>query len=524
MAPGVDPAAPREPAHCLVRCSDAHRNVVKAVRFPLALVAGIVAVVASVTVPSAAEPAPSRLAPVSCPEVAAPAYAGAAASLGLDATGAATPVWSAAVGSPEAIEGGLAFVAGSCIAAVEVATGRVAWTRGSSQGGFGLVADGSTLLVATGVQVGQAPAMVSAVIDGLTAYDPRSGAERWSVGLPDDGQQFPAVLAGGTVVVAQADGSLLGLSEQDGHQVWSDPAPDGCAGGGQLGGLEPDARAFGTVAGTGSPTAAIAYSCPSGGSVAEVDAASGSRLWSWKAPDGWGVDQQQAVTVTTGAPGGDAVAVPISEATSDPATMAPAPGPSRATRIDSPYGYAESEDVVVLDPSSGRPRWDLEGVPGQAVSVVGGAESLCVVSDAGADCRSALDGAPRWFEGWPGSNASADHPALECVDMSVLSNPCVVANGAEMLVVTAAASAPAYPPEPGPPTPAGAFLLSALDMTSGRTVASLTLPSFNNLHSDHGVSLALPPAVLLASGGLVLVSPQYEETGVVEAFALPPES
>jgi len=155
--------------------------------------------------------------------------------------------------------------------------------------------------------------------------------------------------------------------------------------------------------------------------------------------------------------------------------------------------------------------------------VVGGAESLCVVSDAGADCRSALDGAPRWFEGWPGSNASADHPALECVDMSVLSNPCVVAGGAEMLVVTAAASAPAYPPEPGPPTPAGAFFLSALDMTSGRTVASLTLPSFNT-RGDHEVSLAIPPGVLLAFDGLVLVSPEFDGTAVVEAFALPPES
>jgi hypothetical protein len=500
--------------------------VVEAVRLPVSVVAGIVAVAASVTVPSAAEPAPSPPSSVSCPQVGAPAYAGAAASLGLDATGAASPVWSAAVGSPEATEGGLAFVLGNCIVAVDVATGRVAWTSAPIQGGFGLVADGSTLLVSTGVQVGQAPGMVSEVIAGLTAYDPRTGAERWSIGLPDDGQQFPAVLAGGVVVVSQADGSVLGLSEQDGHQLWSDPAPTGCAGGGEMGGLQPDARAIGTVDGTGRAAAAVAYSCPGGGGVADLDAVSGRRLWAWEAPEGWEVDRQRAVTVTTGVPGGDAVAVPISlvPPANAPPTVAPAPGPSRETSIDSPYGDAESEDVVVLDPSSGRPRWDLEDLAGQWVTVVGGAGSLCVATDAGVDCRSALHGTPRWSEGWPGSNASISYPALECLDLSALSTPCIVADGAEMDVVTAAASAPAYPLRPGPPTPAGAFLLTALDMTSGRTVASLTLPSFNNPYSDHGVSLALPPAVVLAAGGLVLVSPQYEETDVVEAFAVPPES
>ncbi len=34
----------------------------------------------------------------------------------------------------------------------------------------------------------------------------------------------------------------------------------------------------------------------------------------------------------------------------------------------------------------------------------------------------------------------------------------------------------------------------------------------------------MPPGVLLAAGGRVLVSPQYRETGVVEAFAFSPVS
>jgi hypothetical protein len=52
-------------------------------------------------------------------------------------------------------------------------------------------------------------------------------------------------------------------------------------------------------------------------------------------------------------------------------------------------------------------------------------------------------------------------------------------------------------------------------------VASVTLPAFNNSRSDHAVSLAVPPAVLAVGDGMVLVSPQFEETDVVEAFSEP---
>ena len=62
-------------------------------------------------------------------------------------------------------------------------------------------------------------------------------------------------------------------------------------------------------------------------------------------------------------------------------------------------------------------------------------------------------------------------------------------------------------------------MLTALNLATGRTEATLTLPAYN-VESDHAVSLAMPPAVLLAAGGMVLVSPQFEETDVVEAFAL----
>jgi hypothetical protein len=58
-------------------------------------------------------------------------------------------------------------------------------------------------------------------------------------------------------------------------------------------------------------------------------------------------------------------------------------------------------------------------------------------------------------------------------------------------------------------------------MATGAILSTLTLPSFDNTGSDQGVSLSLPPAVLLVADGQVLVSPQFEATEVVEALAAP---
>ena len=74
-----------------------------------------------------------------------------------------------------------------------------------------------------------------------------------------------------------------------------------------------------------------------------------------------------------------------------------------------PLHYSQTTDVVVLDPGSGRTLWDLTDVVGQLLTA-GGAGTLCVLTDAGADSRSALDGAPRWSITWPGSNASSQPP------------------------------------------------------------------------------------------------------------------
>ena len=177
--------------------------------------------------------------------------------------------------------------------------------------------------------------------------------------------------------------------------------------------------------------------------------------------------------------------------------------------------------MVVLDAAAGHPLWDLEGVDAQALSAVGGAGSLCILTDAGGDCRSASDGASRWSVDWPGSNASWNSPAPDCIDLGVISQPCAVSSDGRLYLALATDSAPPYLLEPGPATPAGAFVIAALNMATGATLSTLTLPSLDNTGSDQGVSLSLPPAALLVADGQVLVSPQSEATEVVEALAAP---
>jgi outer membrane protein assembly factor BamB len=437
--------------------------------------------------------------------------------------GAVGPAWSGQVGQPREVEGTTAFgTDGTCIVAVGVVTGQIEWSAAPPAGHpdlFGLTADASTVLVATGVTVGQAPALEFPVVNELVAYDSATGQPRWAVALPDDGQGLPAVLTGGVVVVSGADGSLLGLSESDGHQLWSDPAPAGCTTGGSTTGVAEAAVVGAAPAGQGA-LALVADGCPGGGSVVAVDASTGITRWTWPAPRGWTVDVQEAAAVSTGSSAEFAVTAPISllPSANAPASVAPAPAPALSTAIGNAYQVSGSSDVVVLDGATGGVRWDLAGVVGQGIVAVGGDGILCVLTDAGADCRSAQDGTRAWSTTWPGSNASADAPALSCVDRVMQS--CVASAGGVLYLALATASTPAYPPEWTPTTPYGSFVLTALSLANGRRVLAIPLPAFS-VQSDHAVSLALPPAVLAAGGGMVLVSPQFEETGLVEAFAEP---
>ena len=410
----------------------------------------------------------------------APGQAGAPAGLELDATDATAPVWSAQAGRLSVAVGGTAYgteydtaTKTECIVAVELATGGLEWDSPPPAGHpdlFGVVADGSTILAPTGVDVGNAPDLVLPLVNQLVAYDSLTGVVRWTVDIPDDGQGIPAPMLGGVVVVSEADGTLLGLSEGDGHQLWSDSYAFSCAGkGGTVSNIPAGtlAQVLG-VLGAG-PDVAVGYQCTGtgGGGVAAVDAATGGRVWSWPMP-----------------------------------------------------GYSEGTDVVVLDAASGQPLWDLENVAAQVLSVVGGTGSLCVLTAVGADCRAALTGASLWSAYWPGAHASSQNPALDCVDMAAIAQPCAVSVGGLLYVALATDAARGDANPPGPPE-SGIFVLTELDMATGATVASLPLPGFSAGPDGIGVSLESPPAAVEVAVGLVLVSPQFEETDVVEAFAAP---
>jgi len=424
--------------------------------------------------------------------------------------------------------GGTAYgtggAAGDCITAIDVVTGQVDWTVAPPPGHpelFGMVADASTVLAVTGAKPGNGPGLDAPTVNEIAAYNSATGRLRWDVSIPDDGQQVPGLLAGSFVVLAEADGSLLGLSETSGHQIWRDRPPKACAAGTQDG-LQPNAAVLGlgpVVAGV--PTV-IATSCAEEGGVVAIDAATGTRRWTWNVPKGWELDQQMSNTDSTGASGAVTVAAVISliPPANAPATVAPAPGPLLPTKIANVYGYAETDDVVMVDALTGRSFWDLTNVVGRLLPV-GGAGSMCVLTDAGVDCRRATDGAALWSMNWTADNASSSHPAMQCMDQVGSGQSCAVAASGLLYVALPTASTPAYLPLPGPSSPPGTFAVTSLRMDTGKVVTKLPLPAFVDVQTSIATSLSAPPAVLIAANGLVLVTPDYEETDIVEAFATP---
>lgn len=456
-------------------------------------------------------------------------YSGAPAALGLDARGATAPVWSSRIGQPQAVEGDRSFGIAdannsgtACVVATDLASGQIQWATNPPADHpelLGVIADSTTVVAAVGNQFGQAPAMVSSAVTGLVAYDPATGTPRWAFDFPADSQAVPAVLAGGVVVVTEADGTVVGLDEGDGRQLWKDVAHEKCSD--WLGPLTPGAVPVGplSLSGTGQTVAVVGYGCLTTGGVKALNPMDGSTVWNWGVPEGWSLDTQMLTTVDTRSPTGEVAVVPISQvppANAPPVTAAD-PTPVVPTVIDNRYDYSQTNDVVVLNSARGEPLWDLQGVAGQAVEAVGGASSLCILTDAGADCRAASNGALRWSMYWPGKGASGTYPALECIDLPAISQGCTISADGHLYVALATDAAPAYDnPETLPPR-AGLFDLTELDMASGAQISRIPLPAYDD-PDGIGVCLAGPPAVLQVTDGLALVSPQSGD--VVEAFKI----
>lgn|GEM_PF-6639775 len=493
---------------------------------PASIVAGF-ALAASLAVAACGGPSPGTvLSAVTCPVPRLNAVSSATATPAAKSLGIASPAWSGAIGRPSTVVSGTAYGTGPegrCTMAFDVATGRPDWNAAPPADHpnlFDVVADATTVLAGTGHAEAQGPGLDAPLISELVAYDSATGRERWSVTLPDDGQTIPALLTGSTVVVSEEDGTLLGLSEQTGHQLWRDRAQRGCPDD-MPPGIQPNA----VVVGLGPPVdgipTAIVSTCE-GGSVVGVDAASGAMRWTWEVPAGWNLEPQFSNTVDAGTPGGVAVAafIGLIPPANAPKRIAAPPGPLRPTRIDNVYGFEADGDMVVLDGLTGRVRWNLTGVVG-SVLPVGGAGSICVVTDAGIDCRRAADGSSQWATTWVAKNASRQWPALGCMSLAGGGQPCGITAAGLLYVALPTASTPAYRPLPGPQSPPGTFVLTSLRLDTGKVLTRLPLPAFVDSQSSIAISLASPPGVLAVGDGFALVTPEYAETDDVQAFAMP---
>ncbi len=466
------------------------------------------------------------LSAVSCSVPQVNAVSSASATAAAKGVGIAAPVWSGVMGRPATVVGDTAYGTGPegrCATALDVATGRMRWTvapPADHPNLFDVVADATTVLAATGHAEAPGPGLNAPLISELVAYDSHTGRARWSVTIPDDGQKIPALLTGSTVVVSEEDGTLVGLSEQTGHPLWRDRAQHGCPDN-----LPPGFQPNAVVIGPGSPVdgipTAVIMTCE-GGSITGVDAATGATRWTWKVPAGWNVEPQLSNTVDPGTPGGVAVAASIGliPPANAPTRIAAPPGPLRPTTTGNVYGLEAGGDLVVLDSRTGRVRWDLTGVAGSVVPV-GGAGSICAVTESGIDCRRAADGGPAWATTWVARNASRQWPALGCMSLTAGAQPCAVTAGNLLYAALPTASTPAYRPLPGPQTPAGTFVLTALRLDTGKVISRLPLPAFVDSQSSIAISLASPPGVLAVGDGFALVTPEYAETDDVEAFATP---
>jgi outer membrane protein assembly factor BamB len=493
---------------------------------PASIVAGF-ALAASLGVAACGGQSPGTvLSAVSCAVPRLNAVSSATATAAAKSLGIAAPVWSGAIGRPSTVVGETAYGTGPeghCTTAFDIATGRRDWTVAPPAAHpdlFGVVADASTVLAAIGHDVGQPPGLVAPLINGLAAYYSATGAAKWSVTIPDDGQKIPALLTGSTVVVSEEDGTLLGLNEQTGRQLWRDRPQRGCPDD-MPPGFQPNAVVIGRGAPVGGSPTVIVLTCE-GGSMVAVDAANGKARWTWEVPAGWNLEPQFSNTVDAGTPGGVAVAafIGLIPPANAPKRIAAPPGPMRPTRISNVYGLEAGGDMVVLDGLTGRVRWDLTGVVGSALPV-GGAGSICAVTDAGIDCRRAADGSPQWATTWVAKNASQQWPALGCMSLAGGAQPCVITAGDLLYVALPTAATPAYLPLPGRQSAPGTFVLTSLRLDTGKVMTQLPLPAFVDSQSSIAISLASPPGVLAVGDGLALVTPEYAETDDVQSFAMP---
>jgi outer membrane protein assembly factor BamB len=217
---------------------------------------------------------------------------------------------------------------------------------------------------------------VTPVINKLVGLDSSTGNQMWTLAVPDEGQEVPAVVVGSTVVVSDSSGDLEGVAARTGTRQWSEPLPPGC---------RPAPVGAGSTASeilAGGPITAVNYNCVGYDEVAGVVAATGRRLWVWSAGGGYSVDWQTADSSGNGVIG-------IADGNAPPAIRRVAW--QLAANQGGIDGQDAHEDVVVLNLATGQPLWAMSDVPAQlSVGVDHG--DVCVITPEGVECRDANNG------------------------------------------------------------------------------------------------------------------------------------
>jgi hypothetical protein len=334
------------------------------------------------------------------------------------------------------------------------------------------------------------------VVDRLTALDAATGRTRWTLTLADDGQGVPAVVYGSTVVVAQDDGSVTGVSALTGATVWSVPRPVGCASpfGGSA--VQPTMPIASVLTG-GGPVVTVALHCYGQDQVTGIVPASGQVVWSWRAPAGWTVDVGQPAGQAGGVAGFMAIGG-HGYATEHHTTWTAGPADWQAHHL------------VALDQSTGTPLWEQDGVPA-AAGVYAGTAQLCMGSADGVQCHQARSGNPiwQWLSPVPSGASGRGHPdgGIAATDGRLY----VVAPTEAARAIDSSSTTQKAPP--------GAFHLRGTDIATGQVTLDQPLPSHYGGPSRVVASVDTPPGAVAAGDGTVFVSPENHGTDVVMAIS-----
>jgi hypothetical protein len=246
---------------------------------------------------------------------------------------------------------------------------------------------------------------------------------------------------------------------------------------------------------TGSQSATVVYQCADQAELAGVNPASGAVEWDWRPPQGWTVQAQTPAGFSSGV-----VAVL--------ASGAGAVSPHRSSWSSGPVGDA-TDEVVALDETTGRPLWQMDGVPDSAGVYAGGGQ-VCAASAFGVQCDTALTGAPTWRwrpEPTPGNGGPAG------------TDPGIAASAGRLYLIAPTRAAESIDPESTTDrSPAGAFHLQVMDMATGKVIDDQPLPAFYAGPNQVVVSVETPPGVVAVGAGTVFIEPELHETEVVEAL------